>query len=91
MIMWYTRDQSAALTPVGAFFLEEQPDVVIGPSVPLFTAWAASCIAKLKDAAFVFEVRDIWPQALVDLGKMTHQGLAFRVLRSLEKKIYKKG
>jgi len=63
---------------------------VIGPSVPLGTGWAASKIAKMKDAAFVFEVRDIWPQALVDLGALSNNSLPYYLFRHLEKYLYRK-
>jgi len=68
----------------------EKPDVVIGPSVPLGTGWAASKIADMKDAAFVFEVRDIWPQALVDLGVLGRSDILYKIFRLLEKYLYRK-
>jgi glycosyltransferase involved in cell wall biosynthesis len=68
----------------------EEPDVVIGPSVPILTGWAASRIAKLKEAAFVFEVRDIWPQALVDLGAISAKSFVYYMLRVIEKNLYKR-
>ncbi len=71
-----------------AISFQERPDVVIGPSVPLGTGWAASAIARMKDAAFVFEVRDIWPQALVDLGMLASDSLSYKILRSVEKYLY---
>ncbi|MEW6668915.1 MAG: glycosyltransferase family 4 protein [Thermodesulfobacteriota bacterium] len=70
--------------------LPDRPDVVIGPSVPLGTGWIASKIARMKRAAFVFEVRDIWPQALVDLGMLADKSLPYRTFRSLEKYLYRR-
>lgn len=67
----------------------EKPDVVIGPSVPLGTGWAALTIAKMKGAAFVFEVRDIWPQALVDLGMLAPDSLIYKIFRVVEKYLYR--
>lgn len=67
---------------------EEVPDVVIGPSVPILTGWAASRIAKSKGAAFIYEVRDIWPQALVDLGKIKSGGLTEKIFKVIEKTLY---
>lgn len=68
----------------------ERPDVVIGPSVPIFTGWAASRVAASKGGAFVFEVRDIWPQALVDLGAISPTGATYKVFRAVEKALYRK-
>lgn len=70
--------------------LTDKPDVVIGPSVPLGTGWTAYSIAKSKDASFVFEVRDIWPQALIDLGVLQEESLICKMFRRLEKFLYRK-
>jgi glycosyltransferase involved in cell wall biosynthesis len=70
--------------------LPDKPDVVIGPSVPLGTGWAASRIAEMKGAAFVFEVRDVWPIALVDDGGLSKRSPVYYVFRSLEKYLYRK-
>ena len=37
----------------------EHPDIIVGPSVPILTGLAASCVAKRKNAAFIYEVRDL--------------------------------
>lgn len=71
-----------------ARILLDKPDVVIGPSVPLVTGWAALKIARMKVAAFVFEVRDVWPQALVDLGVLNNNSLLYKMFRYLEKYLY---
>ena len=73
-----------------ALSLSDKPDVVIGPSVPLGTGWAASVIAKSKNAAFVFEVRDVWPIALVDDGGLSKKSPIYFAFRCLEKYLYRK-
>jgi len=73
-----------------ARLLLEKPDVVIGPSVPLGAGWAALQIARRTRAAFVFEVRDVWPQALVDLGALSDKSLLYFFFRCLEKHLYRK-
>ena len=67
----------------------EKPDVVIGPSVPLGTGWAASKIARMKGAAFVFEVRDVWPIALVDNGVLSKRSPVYYTFRLIEKYLYR--
>jgi len=69
--------------------LSDIPDVVIGPSVPLGTGWAAHRIARAKGAAFVFEVRDVWPIALVDDGGMSDKSIIYFLFRYLEKNLYR--
>lgn len=66
----------------------EVPDVVIGPSVPILTGWAASHVARSKSAAFIYEIRDLWPQALVDLGKIRAGGLTERIFKIIERSLY---
>lgn len=70
--------------------LTDRPDVVIGPSVPLGTGWAALHIAQQKGAAFVFEVRDVWPIALVENGALSRCNPLYFAFRFLEKSLYKR-
>lgn len=46
----------------------KRPDVIVGSSVHLFAVFGAYRLAKRFDVPFVMEVRDIWPQTLVDMG-----------------------
>jgi glycosyltransferase involved in cell wall biosynthesis len=66
----------------------EEVDVVIGPSVPIGTGWAALKIAKKRKAAFVYEVRDVWPIALVDDGGLSKKSITYLFFRYLEKMLY---
>jgi len=70
--------------------LDDQPDVVIGPSVPIGTGWAALKISQKKSAAFVYEVRDVWPIALVDDGGLSKYNPIYFLFRAMEKTLYKK-
>ena len=69
--------------------LSDKPDVVIGPSVPLGTGWAASKIAEMRNASFVFEVRDVWPIALVYDGSLSKRNPLYHAFRFLEKYLYR--
>lgn len=66
----------------------ERPDVIVGSSVHPFAAWSGSVLARRLRVPFVFEVRDLWPQTLVDLGRLQEQSLITKVLRKLEKWLY---
>jgi glycosyltransferase involved in cell wall biosynthesis len=70
--------------------ISEKPDVVIGASVPIMSGWAASRIARLKDAAFVFEVRDVWPVVLVDDGALSRMSPVYYFFRLIEKYLYRR-
>ncbi len=46
------------------------PDDIVGSTVHPFAALGALLVARLRRARFIFEVRDLWPQTLVDLGAL---------------------
>jgi len=73
-----------------AHTLVDKPDVVLGPSVPLLTGWAALRIARTKGAAFIFEVRDVWPIVLVDDGGLSKLSPVYFSFRVIEKYLYRK-
>jgi glycosyltransferase involved in cell wall biosynthesis len=68
--------------------IKESPDIIFGPSVPLFTGLAAFFLSKRKKCYFCFEVRDIWPQALVDLGVLSKNSPVVWVFRKIEVFLY---
>ena len=45
-----------------------KPDIVIGSSLTLLAAFAAERLARRLCVPFVLEIRDLWPQTLVDMG-----------------------
>lgn len=69
---------------------ESTPEVIIGSSVHLFTGLTAFFLAKKANAKFVFEVRDIWPQTLVDLGALKENSIVTKVFKYIESFLYKK-
>jgi len=68
----------------------EKPDVIIGSSVHPFAAWAAERCAKRFAVPFVFEVRDLWPQTLLDLGSFKRWHPFILLLSWLEVYLYRK-
>jgi glycosyltransferase involved in cell wall biosynthesis len=44
------------------------PDVVVGSSVHLFAVYAAYRLARRYGVPFVMEVRDLWPETLIEFG-----------------------
>jgi len=56
------------------------PDVVVGSTVHLLASWAALRLARRYRVPFVFEIRDIWPETLIDLGKLQAGSLAARLM-----------
>lgn len=46
----------------------DRPDVIYGSTPSLFAALAGRIVAQRLGVPFVLEIRDIWPQSLVDMG-----------------------
>lgn len=67
----------------------KNPDIIIGSSVHLFAVYGAYRLSKKYNTPFVMEVRDIWPQTLIDMG-MSRWHPFIIVLGCLEKYLYKK-
>ncbi len=65
-----------------------RPDVVVGSSVHPAAAAAACLIGTVRRVPFVFEVRDLWPQTLIDMGALKKNGIITRMLREMERFLY---
>ena len=68
--------------------LAGKADVVIGTSPQFFPVCAAWAVARLKRAAFVFELRDLWPESIRAVGAMK-DGPVLRALERLELFLYR--
>lgn len=62
-------------------------DVVWATSPTLFQALAATLVAKIKRKPLMLEIRDIWPDALVDIGALRNK-LAIALSRKLAHWMY---
>lgn len=67
-----------------------KPDIIIGSSPNPFAALAALKVSKRFNIPFILEVRDLWPETLVEIGKMSPKNPFVLWLSYLEKKLYKK-
>lgn len=63
-----------------------KPDIVLGSSPHLLSALAGWLMAKRFRVPFIMEVRDLWPESLVQLG-LTNP-LIIRPLQALEEFLY---
>ncbi len=70
--------------------LDEKPDYVLGSILQHFSGWIAYKLAKTFNAKFIFEERDLWPQTLVDLGKLSSRNPIVKVLDYYETFMYKR-
>lgn len=65
----------------------DKPDIVFATHTPLTVGLAGIKLARHFNVPFVFEVRDLWPEGLVDLGVLKNP-VAIWWLRWMAKKIY---
>ncbi len=66
----------------------ERPDVVLATSPPLTIALPGIAAAWRHRAPLVFEVRDLWPEAPIQMGAL-RSPLAQRAARALERTVYR--
>lgn len=70
-----------------AMVIRPKPDVIIGSSPHLLAAFGALFIAKIKRIPFVLEIRDMWPDSLIQLG-LTNS-LIIKPLEYIERLLYR--
>lgn len=70
-------------------FILKKPNKVIISSLSIFTVINGYLIKKLKKAKFIFEVRDIWPLTLTEIGNFNKKNFLIKVLNFIEKFGYK--
>jgi len=72
-----------------ASVIPEQPDVVLCSSPSLLSFIGAKSLARKFGARLVFEVRDIWPLTLIDIGGYSPRHPFVRLLQWVEDKAYR--
>ena len=69
--------------------LKKGPNIIIASSPQLPAAFFSLILAKIFQKTFIFEVRDIWPQVLIDLGGFKKGSILIKLLSWIESKLYK--
>jgi glycosyltransferase involved in cell wall biosynthesis len=77
-----------ALAATWAALRAARPDVVYATSPPLTMALPALAASRRHRAPLVFEVRDLWPEAPIQMGALRGQ-LPQRLARALERFVYR--
>lgn len=62
-------------------------NILIATSPPFFVGIAGYFISRLKGIPFVFEVRDLWPESIIQLGQLKSK-LVITILEFIEKFLY---
>ena len=80
----------AVLAVLAGLLRRPGPDVVVGVSVHPLAALAGWLLARARGARFFFEVTDLWPQSLIDLGALREGSAVARGMRALEAFLYRR-
>lgn len=70
------------------FLKKNKFDIIISPSVPLINSFF-TLIAKKRGTKFLFEIRDVWPDALVYNRKISKLNPIYIILKIIEIILYK--
>lgn len=64
-------------------------DLIISTSPPFFVGIAGYIISRIKRIPFIFEIRDLWPESVVQLGQLKNK-IIISLLEKIELILYKK-
>ena len=84
--MLFYGSYAAMATVVGSTL--RRPDAVLASSPPLPVAAAAALVATRHRVPWVFDVRDLWPEAAIVLGELS-DGRVARLVERLERRLYR--
>ena len=72
-----------------ANFIKDKPDAILSSSPSLLSFLGAQRLAKKMRARLVFEVRDIWPLTLTEIGGFSSKHPFIRLMQWVEDKAYR--
>lgn len=84
LLLYGTYAASAAIVGIGS----RRPDVILASSPPLPVGAAAALVAKRHRVPWVFDVRDLWPEAAVVLGEL-RGNRTIAAAERLERRLYR--
>jgi colanic acid biosynthesis glycosyl transferase WcaI len=76
---------SASIT--GSFL--DQPDVVIATSPQLLAGLSGWWISRVKNAPFILEIRDLWPESLAAVGAGAENSLLHQTVGKIARFLYR--
>jgi len=77
-----------ALSLILGLFLIGRQDVVIAPSPPLTIGVIGWLLALLKGAKFIYNVRELYPALMVQMGMLSEQAALYKLLKRMEWFVY---
>ena len=70
--------------------IHDSPDVIVADSVTPINGIGGYLAARARGAAFVHQIRDVWPIALVHDGSLSPSSPAYYLFRWIEKYLYRR-
>lgn len=70
--------------------LKKRYDFVFVTSPPIFVLISGYILSKLKKSKLIIDIRDIWPDVLLDDGTLSKNNFVFKMLKQLEGFMYKR-
>ena len=64
-------------------------DILIATSPPFSVGISGYIISRLKRIPFIFEVRDLWPESIIQLGQLKNKFI-IKFMETIERFLYKK-
>ena len=69
--------------------LKEKPDLIYASSPDIFSAYYSVKLAKKLKIPCVVEVRDLWPESIIEYNNFSSKNIFIKIMYSMEKWIYK--
>lgn len=86
VLNWFIYSLSILLTPL---IIRAKPDVIVYSSPSPFGFITCYLLSKLFNCKLIFEVRDIWPKSLVELGGINASNPVIKLMSMIEKFAYR--
>ena len=64
--------------------VQRKPEIILASSPHPFCSYGAARLARIAGAKFIFEIRDLWPLSLMELGSMSPNHPLIRLLDHAE-------
>jgi colanic acid biosynthesis glycosyl transferase WcaI len=68
----------------------EKADFVLTESPPLFLGVAGLLLNRWKGARWIFNISDLWPESVVELGVLSRTSFGYKISKVLERFLYTK-
>lgn len=69
--------------------LSKEADVIVATTPQLLVAYLGALV-KRKNKPLILDVRDLWPDVMIEMGITTEKKPSYKLLKRIEKKCYKK-